>query len=333
MSDNFDFSWDSMSSNLQKNITTSSEKKSYSADSRFWKISKDDKGIGTAIIRFLPDKNKLMFAQIYHYSLQKEVAGKKWYYIANSPESINLPCPVKEHFNALMEENTAESKEMAVKNFKRQIKYFANILVVKDPANPENNGKVFLYEFGTKFKDKLVKWMNPSEDEIDLADEPEDADSMTAEEILKFKKESVAKRIFNPVNGHNVKLKAAPNGTMINGRAISVLDDSEAMPNACPAVDKLTGANAMKWLEKNTYDLNEFLSPEFYESYDELKKRFDMYVNGGSKKDSASSVVASKATIPDEDEDWDESPKTTTVKESSTVKVEDDDDSWMDDIV
>ena len=46
------------------------------------------------------------------------------------------------------------------------MKYFSNVLVVKDPANPSNEGKVFLYQYGAKIFEKLQNAMQPEfEDE------------------------------------------------------------------------------------------------------------------------------------------------------------------------
>ena len=56
-------------------------------------------------------------------------------------------------------------KETARKQ-KRKLTYISNIYVVKDPANPENEGKVFLYKYGKKIFDKLTAAMQPEfEDE------------------------------------------------------------------------------------------------------------------------------------------------------------------------
>ena len=49
---------------------------------------------------------------------------------------------------------------------KRKLSYYANIYVVQDKANPENEGKVFLYKFGKKIFDKIMEAMQPEyEDE------------------------------------------------------------------------------------------------------------------------------------------------------------------------
>ena len=44
---------------------------------------------------------------------------------------------------------------------KRRLHYVSNIYVVTDPNNPENNGKVFRFQYGKKIHDKILKMMNP----------------------------------------------------------------------------------------------------------------------------------------------------------------------------
>jgi hypothetical protein len=51
-------------------------------------------------------------------------------------------------------------KEIARKQ-KRKLQYFANILVIEDKANPQNEGKVMLYRFGKKIFDKCMEAMQP----------------------------------------------------------------------------------------------------------------------------------------------------------------------------
>ena len=55
-------------------------------------------------------------------------------------------------------------KEVAQKKTektKRAHKYYANILVVEDPAEPKNNGKVFLFEYGAKIQSMLEEANKP----------------------------------------------------------------------------------------------------------------------------------------------------------------------------
>ena len=41
------------------------------------------------------------------------------------------------------------------------VRYVSNILVISDPENPQNNGKVFLYQFGKRIFDKVMDVMQP----------------------------------------------------------------------------------------------------------------------------------------------------------------------------
>lgn len=52
--DNFDnFDWNSMKTNAVE-----TQKKKYEKDTRYWTISANEQGIGSAIIRVLPDPKK-----------------------------------------------------------------------------------------------------------------------------------------------------------------------------------------------------------------------------------------------------------------------------------
>ena len=46
-----------------------------------------------------------------------------------------------------------ESDKQIARNQKRKLAFYSNIYVVKDPANPDNEGKVFLYKFGKQRND------------------------------------------------------------------------------------------------------------------------------------------------------------------------------------
>ena len=83
----------------------------------------------------------------------------------NSLTTLGQKDPVSEYNTMLWNNGTDAGKEAARKQ-KRKLTYIANIYVVKDPANPENEGKVFLYKFGKKIFDKLTAAMQPEfEDE------------------------------------------------------------------------------------------------------------------------------------------------------------------------
>lgn len=161
---------------LKKNRSKSLEKlnsqlekissKSYSDpnEGKFWKPTRDKAGNGFAIIRFLPAPNgeEMPFVRIWDHGFQGPTG---LWYIENSLTTINQDDPVSEYNSKLWNSGIESDKEIARKQ-KRRLKYVANVYIVKDSGNPENEGKVFLYQFGKKIFDKLNDLMNPQfEDE------------------------------------------------------------------------------------------------------------------------------------------------------------------------
>ena len=133
-------------------------------DDRFWQPTVDKAGNGYAVIRLLPPPKgeELPWARVWNHGFQGPTG--KWY-IENSLTTLNLPDPVSELNSELWNSGVESNKDIARKQ-KRRLTYISNILVVKDPANPQNEGKVFLYKFGKKIFDKIKDVMQPQfEDE------------------------------------------------------------------------------------------------------------------------------------------------------------------------
>ena len=235
--------WDSLEKNLGTNVT-SKDKKNYN-DERIWKLGRDENDNGGAIIRLLPDPSGTPFIQRYNHAFQSfdNVNKKKRWYINISPETIGETCPVSELWSALYNIGTEEGKKEA-KKFGRKIKFMCNIKVIKDPSNPQNEGKIFLWEFGTKLKDKFMAALQPSESEIAMGEEP--------------------KELFNPLTGCNVKLKIAKVAGYLN------YDATEIMPASSLYRD---GEEAKADIIENAHKLSEFMKPEAFETYEELKSK------------------------------------------------------------
>lgn len=123
-----------------------------SEDKGEWKLKLDNAGNGQAVIRFLPGKGDegVPFAVLVNHGFKK---GGKWY-IENctSTHGDYDSCPVCQYLSKNDSYNTNNEE---YKLLKRKTSYYANILVVKDPAAPENEGKVFKYRFGKKIWDKI----------------------------------------------------------------------------------------------------------------------------------------------------------------------------------
>jgi len=213
-------------------------KKSYE-DDRFWKPTVDKAGNGMATIRFLPspEGEDMPWVQIFSHSIQGPTG--QWL-IDNCLTTINQKCPVCEH-NTILWNSGIEANKEVVRKQKRKLQYIANIYIVKDPANPENDGTVRLFKFGKKIFDKIMEAMQP---------EYEDETPINA---------------FDFWQGANFKLKAKSVAGYRN------YDSSEFA--AVGAL--LDDDDAMEAIWKKQYSLTEFVAPDQFKTYEELKKRLD----------------------------------------------------------
>ena len=134
------------------------EKKSYT-DDRFWSPAVDKAGNGYAVIRFLPITKGEELPWVRYWDHGFKGPSGRWY-IENSLTSIGQPDPVGE-LNTKLWNSGIEADKETCRLQKRRLHYVANILVISDPANPANDGKVFLYKFGKKIFDKMLDLMQP----------------------------------------------------------------------------------------------------------------------------------------------------------------------------
>ena len=135
-------------------------------DDRLWKPEMDKTGNGYAVIRFLPapEGEELPWAKMYSHAFQ----GPGGWYIENSLTTIGQKDPLGEYNRELWNSGLDSDKD-TVRKQKRKLSYYANIYVVQDKANPQNEGKVFLYKFGKKIFDKIMEAMQPEfEDETPI---------------------------------------------------------------------------------------------------------------------------------------------------------------------
>ena len=214
-----------------------------SGDERLWKLECDKGGNGYAVIRFLPapEGEDLPFVKLYSHAFQ----GPGGWYIENSLTTLSQKDPMSEYNTMLWNNGTDSGKDQARKQ-KRKLTYVANIYVVKDPANPENEGQVFLYKFGKKIFDKITAAMQPEFEDEEAIDP------------------------FDFWQGANFKLKAK------NVAGYRNYDSSEfARQDALLEDDD----SVLEEIWKKEYSLEEFVAPDQFKSYDELKKRLD-YVLG-----------------------------------------------------
>jgi len=228
---------DNAISKLVAASTSNNEKKSY-GDDRVWKPTVDKAGNGYAVIRFLPAGGGEDLPWVRYWDHGFKGSTGRWY-IERSLTSIGQNDPVSELNSQLWNTGRDEDKETA-RQRKRRLHHVSNILVISDSANPENEGKVFLYEYGKKIMDKIMDVMQPQ-----FADETP----------------------INPFdfwNGANFKLKIR------NVEGYRNYDKSEF-----DASTKLYDGDETRLEEiyNNLYKLDEFTDPEYYKSYAELQKK------------------------------------------------------------
>ena len=212
------------------------------ADERLWKPELDKTGNGYAVIRFLPspEGEEIPWAKMYSHAFQ----GPGGWYIENSLTTVNQKDPVSEHNRELWNSGNEADKDV-VRRQKRKLSYYANIYVVKDPSNPTNEGKVFLYKFGKKIFDKIMEAMQPEfEDETPI-------------------------NPFDFWQGANFKLKIVKKDGYWN------YDKSE-FDSVAPLLDD---DDALEALWKKQYSLTALTAADQFKSYEDLKKRLD-YVLG-----------------------------------------------------
>jgi|TARA_B110000977_G_scaffold198459_1_gene283359 hypothetical protein len=157
-------------------VSTKTDTKSYD-DDRFWKPTRDKAGNGYAVIRFLPCQEGEDLPWVRYWDHGFKGPTGLWY-IENSLTSIGQEDPVSEANSVLWNTGRDEDKATA-RERKRRLHYVSNVLIVSDPSNPENEGKVKLYKFGKKIFDKIMDVMQPQfadEDPINPYDFWEGAD-------------------------------------------------------------------------------------------------------------------------------------------------------------
>lgn len=147
---------------IQKEIEKVSSKGGSSDDNTYWSPTLDKAGNGYAIIRYLPAApgEDATFVRLFTHGF-KGPSGK--WYIENSRTTLGEKDPVGELNSSLWnatENDKSPEREQARKQ-KRRLGFVSNIYVVKDPGNPDNEGKVFKFKYGKKIWDKLQGAMYP----------------------------------------------------------------------------------------------------------------------------------------------------------------------------
>jgi len=220
-------------------------------DERLWKPEVDKAGNGYAVIRFLPAPNgeDLPWAQVWTHAFQ----GPGGWYIENSLTTLGKKDPVSDLNRELWNSGGEGSPQRAqARNQKRKLNYYSNIYVVKDSANPENEGKVFLYRYGKKIFDKIMESMQPAfEDETPV-------------------------NPFDLWKGADFKLKITKVAGFWN------YDKSEF---DTPSVLGDLNDKELEGIWKQEHSLSAYTADDQFKSYEELKERLDRTLKASYRPD------------------------------------------------
>ena len=263
-------------------------------DERFWKLSTDKAGNGFAVIRFLPagDGEDMPFVKLYSHAFQ----GPGGWYIENSLTTLGKNDPLGEYNRELWNSGDESLKEQ-VRKQKRKLQYYSNVYIVKDPANPDNEGKVFLFRYGKKIYDKIMEAVNGDELE--------------------------GREGYNPFDfwtGANFKLRAKKVAGYPN------YDSSEfESPSTLEDLDDAQ----LESIWKREFALQSIVAPDQFKSYDQLQERLNAVLNlkGSAKREvveeaAPSNKFATKPPTPTAPEPT----VTEDVSASQSSVVEEDDD-------
>jgi hypothetical protein len=225
---------------------TSFVKQDFSKDDE-WTISKDKSGNGAAVIRFIPSKDGELFQEVKSHGY-KNPQSNKWF-IENCPKTMDWDnlCPACEHAQALLGgrdyKSLTKDEQAKIKPFFTNTSYWSTILVEKDDANPENEGKIFKFRYGKKILEKILG--RAGDDPLDDA--------------IK------GVNVFDPKDGASFKL---------------VVKRVEGFPNydtsSFKAPEALLGGNQKKIdaLVQTGQEIGYMRTDKNFKEYSDLKKRF-----------------------------------------------------------
>jgi hypothetical protein len=260
----------------QKMEKTGQNGNGFKKDERIWKPTrnaKDNKSVN--ILRFLPipyvdevgvEEGKYKaedltpMAKILSHGFQ----GPKGWYIEKSLQTFGEDCPVRAYDGPLWgtaKKNNDEILKNALKKRLPSTTYYANVLVIKDGTNPENNGKVMIYEFGETIR-KILEKCNKPEFDTDPTFDPfdmfEGADLILN---LTYTKKKIGDKEIDAPNFDSVKW--APQSPLAGG------DEAE-----------------MERIWKASHSIAEFYDRKNFKTYDELKAKYEKVMGIGESQQS-----------------------------------------------
>lgn len=264
-------------------------------------------GVYKSLIRFVPNpKNpKRSIIKKYVYWL-KDSDGNG--HLFDSPSTIGEPCSVQKLFFKLRNSESAADQRMAEK-LKRRTNFYSLIQVVKDPQNPEFEGKFMVFKYGWKIKEKLDSVMEPEFDEPVNVFHPFDGKNFE----LVVTRKTTPKGTFNNYDSSKFSSKISP--IIINDKPVENTEEGRNL-----ILEKLKEAPELESFGFNPLsDAEKAKLEEILNMYRSPAEQVDNVVNESSAKNKNSSKASATDDVFE-----------TTNEKSSNSESDDDLDEFLD---
>lgn len=254
---------------LTKKLVEEAEKMSSassSKDDRIFSVERDPKtGNGFAIVRFMPPppNEPSSFIKLVNHNFNHNGKYLNENCPKHTPGITKRECPICDSNRELWATNISSNQAIASLR-KLKTSYYMNVYVVKNPANPELEGKIMLYRCGVKIFEKIENARKQKYEGDTNIIEPFDLfeDGANFRIVVKTVKDSKNNRSFPDYADSAFENK----GALLGGDD----DKLEALWNQC-------------------YSLQEIIGEDKFHSYEEIQKNLDRVMNAKAKP-SADSV-------------------------------------------
>ena len=300
---------------LDKKTTTNfTEQKSFTPVGEFKPLSKNAKDPRegySAVIRLLPNftqdqdvEDSAIRVTSFFVSIDEypELNG-----VIYSKTNFNERCPLGTLYKKFTDSKSTEDNDKAAL-FRKTTKYYSYALIVEDENHPENEGKIMIWGFGSKMKDKIEaesKGKNKIKQEINVYDL------------------AVGKNLQILVTGQGQQTSydkcvfdEQPSPIAIKGKGqIPTIEDEDGTIIIDPDYQELL----VKFLLKRPKNLEDYKAQPWDEETLDKVNSLIAYLNGDTPVSNANKAI-SNAAKPSTNVAREDKPASTTKVQTSTVK-------------
>jgi len=290
------YDWDSK---IKEQIENKSSK--FVEDATFWKPDKNLEK--TYVIRFIPDVNtKMNWIEVNTHNINHFPDDEKKFVSGTcvKTKGSGEKCKLCNYGWNLWKTNIKANQDKAKSGgWIPKQEWVSNILVIKDPVNPDNNGKVFKFKYGVSIYKLIVNRFEP--DEASKSDD-----------------DFVELNPFHPFEGANFKLKVMLTEGVIGGKKITYPDyKGSSFYNEKTPIS--TKKKEIEDILKCTYNLKDYVNELKYLTTEYINEEFGYLLSSNTdSSDSTNTYRTEKNNVPDDDDDIDNE---SSVEEEKDVEV------------